>query len=102
MPEYKDYLIYTKLCVCKKDLKNFKIFLSYYDESGACNLSDEEKSNFSFRCAFCNSFNRIDFDTICNQYAVRILKSLTIDRQIQEKVNEILQIKLMKLKIQKF
>ena len=100
MPEYKDYLIYTKLCVCKKDLKNFKIFLSYYDESGACN--DEEKSNFSFRCAFCNSFNRIDFDTICNQYAVRILKSLTIDRQIQEKVNEILQIKLMKLKIQKF
>ena len=102
MAEYKDYFIYTKLCVCKKDLKNFKIFLSYYDESGACNLCDEEKSNFSFRCAFCNSFNRIDFDTICNQYTVRILKSLTIDRQIQEKVNEILQIKLMKLKIQKF
>ena len=100
MAEYKDYFIYTKLCVCKKDLKNFKIFLSYYDESGAC--SDEEKSNFSFRCAFCNSFNRIDFDTICNQYTVRMLKSLTIDRQIQEKVNEILQIKLMKLKIQKF
>ena len=98
MPEYKDYLIYTKLCVCKKDLKNFKIFLSCYDESGAC--SDEEKSNFSFRCAFCNSFNQIDFDTICNQYTVRILKSLTIDRQV--KVNEILQIKLMKLKIQKF
>ena len=102
MAEYKDYFIYTKLCVCKKDLKNFKIFLSYYDESGACNLCDEEKSNFSFRCAFCNSFNRIDFDTICNQYTVRMLKSLTIDRQIQEKVNEILQIKLMKLKIQKF
>ena len=102
MADYKDYCIYTKLCICKKDLKNFKIFLSYYDESGACNLCDEEKSNFSFRCAFCNFFNGIDFDTICNQYAVRILKSLTIDRQIQEKVNEILQIKLMKLKIQKF
>ena len=98
MPEYKDYLIYTKLCVCKKDLKNFKIFLSCYDESGAC--SDEEKSNFSFRCAFCNSFNQIDVDTICNQYTVRISNSLTIDRQV--KVNEILQIKLMKLKIQKF
>ena len=83
-------------------MKNFKIFLSCYDESGACNLCDEEKSNFSFRCAFCNSFNRIDFDTICNQDTVRMLKSLTIDRQIQEKVNEILQIKLMKLKIQKF
>ena len=102
MAEYKDYFIYTKLCVCKKKLKNFKIFLSYYDESGARNLWDEEKSNFSFRCAFCNSFNRIDFDTICNQYTVRMSKSLTIDRQIQEKVNEILQIKLMKLKIQKF
>ena len=102
MAEYKDYFIYTKLCVCKKNLKNFKISLSYYDESGACNLCDEEKSNFSFRCAFCNSFNLIDFDTICNQYTVRMLKSLTIDRQIQEKVNEILQIKLMKLKIQKF
>ena len=100
MAEYKDYFIYTKLCVCKKDLKNFKIFLSYYDESGA--WSDEEKSNFSFRCAFCNSFNRIDFHTICNQYTVRMLKSLTINRQIQEKVNEILKIKLMKLKIQKF
>ena len=100
MAEYKDYFIYTKLCVCKKDLKNFKIFLSCYDESGAC--SDEEKSNFSFRCAYCNSFNRIDFHTICNQYTVRMLKSLTINRQIQEKVNEILKIKLMKLKIQKF
>ena len=102
MAEYKDYFIYTKLCVCKKDLKNFKIFLSDYGESGAYNLSDEEKSNFSFRCTFCNLFNRIDFDTICNQYTVRMLKSLTIDRQMQEKVNEILQIKLMKLKIQKF
>ena len=101
MAEYKDCFIYTKLCVCKKNLKNFKIFLSYYDESGAWNLWDEEKSNFSFRCAFCNSFNRIDFDTICNQYTVRMSKSLTIDRQIQEKVNEILQIKLMKLKMQK-
>ena len=102
MAEYKDYFICTKLCVCKKDLKHFKIFLSYHDESGAWNLCDEEKSNFSFRCAFSNSFNRIDFDTICNQDTVRMLKSLTIDRQIQEKVNEILQIKLMKLKIQKF
>ena len=74
MAECKDCFIYTKLCVCKKNLKNFKIFLSYYDESGACNLFDEEKSNFSFRWAFCNSFNRIDFDTICNQYTVRMLK----------------------------
>ena len=82
MAEYKDYFIYTKLCVCKKDLKTFTIFLSYYEESGAFNLCNEEKCNFSFRCAFCTSFNRIAFDTICNQHTVRMLKSLTIDRQI--------------------
>ena len=44
MADYKDYFIYTKICFCKKDLKNFKIFLSYYNESGLCILSDEEKS----------------------------------------------------------
>ena len=43
MVEYNDYFIYTKLCVCKKDLKNFKIFLSNYDESGVSILSDEAK-----------------------------------------------------------
>ena len=63
-------------------------------------IFDEEKNNFAFTCTFCNSFNKIDFDTICNQYTARMLKCLTIDRQIQEKVNEILQIKLIKLKIQ--
>ena len=33
---------------------------------------------------------------------VRFLKRKAIDRQIEEKVNEMLQINLMKLKIQKF
>ena len=33
---------------------------------------------------------------------VRVLKRKAIDRQIEEKVNEMLQINLMKLKIQKF
>ena len=64
MAEYKDYFIYTKICVCKKDLKNFKIFLSKYDESGVSILSDEEKSKFSFKCKFCNSLNQISFNTI--------------------------------------
>ena len=102
MAEYNEYFIYTKLCVCKKDLKNFKIFLSMYDESGVSILSDEEKSKFSFTCKFCNSLNRINFNTICNEYTVRFLKRKAIDRQIEEKVNEMLQIKLMKLKMQKF
>ena len=102
MAEYNEYFIYTKLCVCKKDLKNFKIFLSMYDESGVSILSDEEKSKFSFTCKFCNSLNQINFNTICNEYTVRFLKRKAIDRQIEEKVNEMLQINLMKLKIQKF
>ena len=68
MSEYKDYFIYTKICICKKDLKNFKIFLSNYDGSGVSILSDEEKSKFSFTCKFCNSLNQINFNTICNEY----------------------------------
>ena len=102
MAEYKDYFIYTKICVWKKDLKNFKIFLSKYDESGVSILSDEEKSKFSFTCKFCNSLNQLNVDTICNEQTVRFLKRKAIDRQIEEKVNEMLQINLMKLKIQKF
>ena len=96
MSEYKDYFIYTKICICKKDLK------SNYDKSGVSILLDEEKSKFSFTCKFCNSLNRINFDTICNEYTVRFLKRKAIDRQIEEKVNEMLQINLIKLKIQKF
>ena len=102
MSEYKDYFIYTIICICKKDLKNFKIFLSNYDESGVSILSDEEKSKFSFTCKFCNSLNRINFNTICNEYTVRFLKRKEIDSQTEEKVNKMLQINLMKLKIQKF
>ena len=97
-----DYFIFTKICICKKVQKSYKFFLAYYNDSGMCNLCDEEKNNFAFTSTFRNSFNKIDFDTICNQYTARMLKSLTIDRQIQEKVNEILQIKLIKLKIQEF
>ena len=97
-----DYFIFTKICICKKVQKSYNFFLAYYDDSGMCSLCDEEKNNFAFTSTFCNSFNKIDFDTICNQYTARMLKCLTIDRQIQEKVNEILQIKLIKLKIQEF
>ena len=86
MAEYNEYFIYTKLCVCKKDLKNFKIFLSMYDESGVS----------------IDSLNQLNFDTICDEQTVRFLKRKAIDRQIEEKVNKMLQIKLMKLKIQKF
>ena len=61
-----------------------------------------KKKNFSFTCSFCNLLNQLDFNTICNEYTVRLLKTAAIDRQIEEKVNKMLQINLMKLKIQKF
>ena len=61
-----------------------------------------KKKNFSFTFSFCNLLNQLDFNTICNEYTVRLLKTAVIDRQIEEKVNEMLQINLMKLKIQKF
>ena len=49
MAEFKDYFIYTKFCVCKKDLKNFKIFL-YYNECGTyVFLRMKKKANFHFR-----------------------------------------------------
>ena len=86
----------------QKKLKKFKILLLNYDESGVCILSDEEKKHFSFTCSFCNLLNQLDFNTIFNEYTVRLLKTAVIDRQIEEKVNEMLQINLMKLKIQKF
>ena len=58
------------------------------------------KNKFSFTCSFCNSLNQLGFNTICNEYTVRLLKNAAIDRQIEEKINEILQINLMKLKMQ--
>ena len=61
-----------------------------------------KKKNFSFTCSFCNLLNQLDFNTICNEYTVRLLKTAAIDRQIEEKVNKMLQINLMKLKMQKF
>ena len=102
MAQYKDYFIYTKIFVCKKDLKNFKIYLSNYNECSNCILLDEEKRKFSFTCSFCNLLNQLDFNTICNKYTVRLLKNAAIDRQIEEKINDILQINLFKLKIQEF
>ena len=102
MAKYKYYFMYTKICVCKKDLKNFKIYLLNYNECGNCILLDEEKIKFSFMCSFCNLLNQLDFNTICNKYTVRLLKNAAIDRQIEDKINEILQKNLLKLKIQEF
>ena len=40
--EFKEYFIYSKTCPSHKDVKNSKIYLSFYDEDGNCILSKEE------------------------------------------------------------
>ena len=77
LSEFKDYFIYTKIC----------LYLSFYDETGSCILSEDERKNFLFKCLFCKSFNKINFDEICNKYTVVMLKSLSKIRQNRE--NEI-------------
>ena len=38
--EFKGYFVYSKLCPCHQDVKNSKIYLSFYDENGNCILSN--------------------------------------------------------------
>ena len=61
---------------CHKEVKNSKIFLSFYDENGSCVLSKEESKKFSFTCSFCETFNEINFEEICNKDTVQLLKSI--------------------------
>ena len=49
--EFKENFIYSKICPCQKDVKNSKIYLSFYDEDGNCVLSKEEREK-SFVCMF--------------------------------------------------
>ena len=76
LSEFKDYFIYTKICPCHKDVKNSKIYLSFYDENGNCVLSEEEREKFSFICSFCETFNQINFEEICNKDTVLMLKAI--------------------------
>ena len=59
--EFKEYFVYLKLCPCHKDVKNSKIYLSFYDKNGNCVLSKEKREKFSFTCSFCETFNQINF-----------------------------------------
>ena len=43
------YFNFTKLCSkCCADSKTFRIALSAYDDGGCCNLTTEQKKDFSF------------------------------------------------------
>ena len=74
--EFKEYFVYSKLCPCHKDVKNSKIYLSFYDENGNCILSKEEREKCSFTCSFCETFNQINFEEICNKDTVQLLKGI--------------------------
>ena len=74
--KFKEYFIYSKICSCHKDAKNSKIYLSFYDENGNCILSKEEREKFSLVCSFCETFNQINFEEICNKDIVLMLKAI--------------------------
>ena len=74
--EFKEYFIYSKNCPCHKDVKNSKIYLSFYDENGNCILLKEEREKFSFVCSFCETFNQINFEEICDKKTVQSFKAI--------------------------
>ena len=74
--EFNEYFVYSKICPCHKEVKNSKIYLSFYDENSSCILSKEERKKFSFTRSFCETFNEINFEEICNKDTVQLLKSI--------------------------
>ena len=97
-----NHFLFTQVCCCcKKSFKTFKIFLSFYDENYLCNLSKEEMEAFSFDCSFCNSTNSVDFQQICNPYTVWYLKDKEINDRIQNEINNLIRVKIEKLKLRK-
>ena len=76
LSEFKEYFVYSKLSPCHKDVKNSKIYLSFYDENGNCVLPKEEREKFSFTCSFCETFNQVNFEEICNKDTVQFLKGI--------------------------
>ena len=75
--EFNEYFVYSKICPCHKEVKNSKIYLSFYDENGSSVLLKKERKKFSFTCSFCETFNEINFEEICNKDTVQLLKSIT-------------------------
>ena len=67
-----DHFLFTELCRnCKKSCKTFKVCLSYYDVVGRFKLSKVEAAElFSFDCDFCERWNIVDFEQICNPNTV--------------------------------
>ena len=97
-----DHFSFTQLCRnCKEDSKTFKIYLSDYNAAGRFNLSKEEIfEKFSFVCNRCELVNIVDFEQVCNPNTVWYIKRENeINKRIEEVINELLRIKIEKLKI---
>ena len=97
-----DHFLFTQLCrECKKSLRTYKIFLSYYDDNGCFIFSKEEARNiFSFDCKFCNTTNTVNFEEISNPFTIcYIRRENEINRRIDEVNDNLLRIKIEKLKI---
>ena len=97
-----NHFLFTQLCQkCKKGCKTFKVSLSYYDVAGRFNLSKVEVAEeFSFICSFCTELNIVDFEQVCNPNTVWYLRRQNeINKQIEQVIDELLRIKIEKLKI---
>ena len=97
-----DRFLFTQLCQkCKKDCETFKVSLSNYEGAGRFNLSKVEVTKqFSFVCVFCEMVNIVDFEQVCNPNTVWYLRRQNeINKQIEQVIDELLRIKIEKLKI---
>ena len=97
-----DHFSFTQLCRnCKEDSKTFKTYLSDYSAAGEFNLSKEKFfEKFSFVCKRCELVNIVNFEQVCNQNTVWYLRRENeINKRIGEVINELLKIKIEKLKI---
>ena len=97
-----DRFLFTQLCQkCKKDRETFKVSLSNYEGAGRFNLSKVEVAEqFSFVCVFCEMVNIVDFEQVCNPNTVWCLRRQNeINKQIEQVIDELLRIKIEKLKI---
>ena len=97
-----DHFLFTQLCQkFKKGCETFKVSLSNYDVAGRFNLSKVEViEQFSFVCVFCEMVNIVDFEQVCNPNTVWYLRRQNkINKQIEQVIDELLRIKIEKLKI---
>ena len=96
-----DHFLLTQLCQkCKKGCETFKVSLSNYGIAGRFNLSKVEVTvQFSFVCVFCEMVNIVDFEQVCNPNTVWYLRRQNeINKRIEQVIDELLRIKIEKLK----